>query len=111
MSNLRQSTANETNLFRSNTTYVMFLSAFARVHGYNYLRNLIQPLLDTMVAMPPGTGYEVDPNKAMGQDIVQNQKNLEYVASTFLGLISSSLPALPGYVFSPIKYVRLTVCV
>ena len=50
-----------------------------------------------MVAMPPGTGYEVDPNKAMGQDIIQNQKNVEYVASTFLGLISSSLPALPGY--------------
>ena len=52
-----------------------------------------------MVAMPPGTGYEVDPNKAIGQDIVQNQKNLEYVTSAFLGLISSSLPALPGYVF------------
>jgi neurofibromin 1 len=50
-----------------------------------------------MVAMPPGTGYEVDPSKAMGQDIIQNQKNVEYVASTFLGLISSSLPALPGY--------------
>ena len=65
-----------------------------------------------MVAMPPGTGYEVDPNKAMGQDIIQNQKNVEYVASTFLGLISSSLPALPGYVFClffSIKYVRLTV--
>ena len=63
-----------------------------------------------MVAMPPGTGYEVDPNKAMGQDIVQNQKNLEYVASTFLGLISSSLPALPGYVFFPHEIcVRLNV--
>ena len=87
----------------------MFLSAFTRLHGYNYLRNLIQPLIDTMVAMPPGTGYEVDPNKAMGQDIVQNQKNLEYVTSAFLGLISSSLPALPGYVFSLINLVRLTV--
>ena len=58
-----------------------------------------------MVAMPPGTGYEVDPIKATGQDIIQNQKNLEYVASTFLGLISSSLPALPGYVFFPPKYL------
>ena len=96
-------------LFRSNSTYTRFLSAFARLHGYNYLRNLVQPLLDTMVAMPPGTGYEVDPNKAMGQDIIQNQKNVEYVASTFLGLISSSLPALPGYVFFAIKYVTLTV--
>ena len=74
----------------------MFLSAFARLHGYNYLRSLVQPLLDAMAAMPPGTSYEVDPSKATGQDIAQNLKNVEYVASTFLGLISSSLPALPG---------------
>jgi len=67
------------------------------LHGYNYLRNLIQPLLDTMAAMPPGTSYEVDPTKATREDIVQNLKNVEYVASIFLGLISSSLPALPGY--------------
>ena len=75
----------------------MFLSAFSRLHGYNYLRNLVKHLLDTMTAMPPGTSYEVDPAKAMRQDIMQNLKNVEYVASVFLGLISSSLPALPGY--------------
>jgi hypothetical protein len=50
-----------------------------------------------MAAMPPGTSYEVDPTKATRQDIVQNLKNVEYVASVFIGLISSSLPALPGY--------------
>jgi len=97
LTNLPQSTDSEAGLFRSNSTYSRFLSAFARLHGYNYLRNLVQPLLDTMVAMPPGTGYEVDPSKTMGQDIIENQKSVEYVASTFLGLISSSLPALPGY--------------
>ena len=74
-----------------------FLSAFARLHGYNYLRNLVHPLLDTMAAMPPGTSYEVDPTKATRQDIMQNLKNVEYVTSTFLGLVSSSLPALPVY--------------
>jgi neurofibromin 1 len=64
-----------------------------------------------MVAMPPGTGYEVDPTKAKGQDIIHNQKNVEYVASTFLRLISSSLPALPGLLnfFLLLKYVRLIV--
>jgi hypothetical protein len=75
----------------------MFLSSFARLHGYNYLRSLVKHLLDTMAAMPPGTSYEVDPTKATRQDIVQNLKNVEYVASVFIGLISSSLPALPGY--------------
>ena len=50
-----------------------------------------------MAAMPPGTSYEVDPTKATRQEIIQNLKNVEYVASVFLGLISSSLPALPEY--------------
>jgi neurofibromin 1 len=49
-----------------------------------------------MVSMPVGTTYEIDPTKAMGQDVFQNQKNIEYVASNFLQIISSSLPALPG---------------
>ncbi|KAF9527976.1 hypothetical protein CPB83DRAFT_363170 [Crepidotus variabilis] len=89
-------TDNEANLFRSNSTCTRFLSAFAKLHGYNYLRSLVQPLVNTMLAMPTGTSYEVDPNKAYGQDIAQNQRNVEYVASTFLNLMSSSLPALPG---------------
>ena len=75
----------------------MFLSSFAQIHGYNYLRSLVKHLLDTMVAMPPGTSYEVDPTKARRHDIMQNLKNVEYVASIFVGLVSSSLPALPGY--------------
>ncbi|KAF8811488.1 Rho GTPase activation protein, partial [Phlegmacium glaucopus] len=79
-------TSNEASLFRSNSTCSRFLLAFARLHGYSYLRNLVQP-----------RHYGCfDPSKAMGQDIIENQKNVEYVASTFLGLISSSLPALPG---------------
>lgn len=87
-----------------------FLSAFARLHGYNYLRNLVKPLLDTMTAMPPGTSYEVDPTKAMRQDIKQNLRNVEYVASVFLRLISSSLPDLPGYdSFFAVRYLRLTI--
>ena len=86
----------ETGLFRSNSTYTRFLSAFGRLHGYNYLRSLVQPLIDTMSTMPPGTSYEIDPNKAIGQDIAQNQRNVEYVAAKFINLMSSSLPVLPG---------------
>ncbi|KAF8872759.1 hypothetical protein BD779DRAFT_1679537 [Infundibulicybe gibba] len=89
-------TDNEANLFRSNSTCARFLSAFARIHGYNYLRNLIQFLIKTMASMPPGHGYEVDPNKAVGQDVAQNLKNVEVVASSFLEMIASSVPALPS---------------
>jgi neurofibromin 1 len=49
-----------------------------------------------MVNMPAGTTYEIDPSKAMGQDVALNQQNIEYVASNFLQIISSSLPVLPG---------------
>lgn len=87
---------NEVGLFRTNSTFVRFLSAFGRLHGYNYLRSLVQPLVNTMSAMPPGTSYDIDPNSAIGQDIAANQRSLEYVASTFIKLMSTSLPALPG---------------
>jgi len=86
----------ETNIFRTNSTFMRFLSAFGRLHGYNYLRSLVQPLVNTMSAMPPGTSYDINPKSAIGQDIVANQRSLEYVASSFIKLMSSSLPALPG---------------
>ena len=84
------------NLFRGNSTYIRFMSAFTKLHGYNYLRSLVKPLVDTMSTMPPGTSYEIDPTKAIGQDVAQNQRNVEYVASKFLKIMSSSLPVLPG---------------
>ena len=56
----------------------------------------MQPLVDTMASMPPGTGYEIDPSKAAPADVAVNKENVELVASTFIELMSSSLPALPG---------------
>ena len=70
--------ANEANLFRTNSTFMCFLSAFGRLHGYNYLRQLIQPL---MSEMPPGTSYNIDPTTAI--DIAANRRSVEYVAAGF----------------------------
>ncbi|KAM6496242.1 hypothetical protein JOM56_008948 [Amanita muscaria] len=89
-------TEHESGLFRSNSTCARFLSAFARIHGYNYLRNLIQPLIKSMLSMPSGCSYELDPSKAKDQDLSQNQKNIEFIASSFLTLIGASIPALPA---------------
>ncbi|KAG0709913.1 hypothetical protein DFH29DRAFT_1012634 [Suillus ampliporus] len=69
-------TTSEVDLFRGNSTCTRFLSAFARIHGYNYLRGLVVPLIKTMT-------------------LEQNQKNVELVALSFLDIISSSVPALP----------------
>lgn len=90
-------TENEAELFRGNSTCTRLLSHFARTHGYNYLRSLITPLMKTMGSLPPGCGYVLDPTKVPDeQELRQNLKNVEVVASSFLTIVSSSLPALPS---------------
>ncbi|KAL0576959.1 Ras GTPase activating protein ira2 [Marasmius crinis-equi] len=89
-------TENEAALFRGNSTCTRFLSAFARIHGYNYLRSLVGPLVKSMESLPPGQGYELDPSKAGDQDVIQNRKNVEYVAQSFLEIIGSSTSKIPS---------------
>ena len=89
-------TENEAELFRGNSTCTRLLSHFARTHGYNYLRSLIIPLMKTMGSLPPGRGYVLDPSKVTDDELHQNLKNVEVVASSFLSIVSSSLPALPS---------------
>ncbi|KAJ7034157.1 hypothetical protein C8F04DRAFT_582650 [Mycena alexandri] len=90
-------TENEAALFRSNSTCTRFLSAFAKVHGYSYLRSLIIPLIKSMASVPPGHGYELDPEKPdIGEaKAAQNLENVKFVAASFLEIITSSIPALP----------------
>lgn len=89
-------TENESSLFRSNNTTARVLSHFAKTHGYNYLRSLIIPLIKSMATMPPGCSYELDPTKPGVQDVKQNQKNVEFVASSFLNIITASVPTFPS---------------
>ncbi|KAJ7668141.1 hypothetical protein B0H17DRAFT_990194 [Mycena rosella] len=90
-------TDSEAALFRSNSTCTRFLSAFAKVHGYSYLRSLIIPLIKSMASVPPGHGYELDPEKPdVGEaKAAQNLENVKFVAASFLEIITSSIPALP----------------
>jgi neurofibromin 1 len=49
-----------------------------------------------MADMPPGHGYELDPNR-VGDDIaLHNQRNVEIVATSFLKIVTSSVPAIPA---------------
>jgi neurofibromin 1 len=95
-STAHQLAENEAELFRGNSTCTRMLSHFARIHGYNYLRSLIVPLMKTMGSLPPGRGYILDPTKVSEEELRQNLKNVEVVASSFLAIVSSSLPALPS---------------
>ncbi|KAI6152285.1 hypothetical protein BKA82DRAFT_4387651 [Pisolithus tinctorius] len=88
-------TESDAALFRSNSTCTRFLSAFARIHGYNYLRSLISPLINAMTAMPPGHAYDLDPVRVSPDKLEQNKKDVEFIASSFLDIISASVPALP----------------
>ncbi|KAJ7181585.1 hypothetical protein C8R43DRAFT_1229418 [Mycena crocata] len=90
-------TDSEAALFRSNSTCTRFLSAFAKVHGYAYLRSLIIPLIKSMASVPAGHGYELDPERPdVGEaKAAQNLENVKFVAASFLEIITSSLLALP----------------
>lgn len=49
-----------------------------------------------MTSMPAGHSYELDPSRAADQDLEQNRKNVEFIASSFLEIVTSSIPALPS---------------
>ncbi|KAI0355329.1 hypothetical protein OH77DRAFT_1424817 [Trametes cingulata] len=93
-----QRTESDTALFRSNSTCTRFLSAFARVYGYNYLRSLIVPLVKLVTTMPPGHGYELDPSRVTKEELRQNKETVEFITAKFLEIISSSIPALPSII-------------
>ncbi len=86
---------NESSLFRSNSIYNRFLSAFAKIQGYNYLRHLIEPIVNAMADLPVDEGYELDPARAEGQDLDKNQLTVEFLTTNFLKLIFSSRAGLP----------------
>ncbi|TFY54349.1 hypothetical protein EVJ58_g8920 [Rhodofomes roseus] len=88
-------TDSDTALFRGNTTCTRFLSAFANIYGYNYLRSLIVPLIKTMASMPPGHGYELDPAKVGEEVATANRETIQFITSSFLQIILSSIPAVP----------------
>lgn len=72
------------------------LSAFAKNHGYTYLRSLIQPLLDYMLAMPAGASYDLDPIRAVNQNIAENLVTVQKLAEIFLEEVTSSIKRFPS---------------
>ncbi|KAL0949203.1 hypothetical protein HGRIS_009281 [Hohenbuehelia grisea] len=91
------STENDAGLFRGNTTFTRFMSQFAKIHGYNYLRSLVHPLIKSMAGMPPGHSYDLDPNRVTRpEELEQNKKNVEFIAAMFLEIVTSSIPTLPS---------------
>ncbi|KNZ78617.1 Neurofibromin [Termitomyces sp. J132] len=85
----------EQSIFRADTTCTRFFSAFARIHGYNYLRTLLQPLIKIMIEDSSGCGYDLDPTRVSEEEARRNALHVERVAAHFLEILSASVPALP----------------
>jgi len=83
-------------LFRGNSTSSRLLGAFTKIHGYNYLRSLIQPLIHVMKEMPSGHSFDMNPAKSVGEDIEQNRRNVEVATSAFLQVVTASIQSLPS---------------
>ena len=90
-----QYTDDSRSLFRGNSTSARLLGSFTKIHGYNYLRSLILPLIQVMKDMPQGHSYDMDPAKAVGQDIDQNKRNVEIATTAFLQVVTASIHSLP----------------
>lgn len=87
--------ASEVSLFRGNTMRTLLLCAFAKLHGYEYLRTVLKPLIDHMRNLPEGVNFELDPQKVSKAHLEKNQETIKLVARAFLDIICSSAPALP----------------
>ncbi|KAG8749958.1 Ras GTPase activating protein ira2, partial [Ceratobasidium sp. 428] len=103
-------TTSESNIFRSNTMCMRVLSAFARMHGYNYLRQILSPLISQMAAMPADRSYELDPKRPDGRgNIEENAKSLSIIAQAFLNVICESAPILPPIIREVCNFIADSV--
>ncbi|KAK0461601.1 uncharacterized protein EV420DRAFT_1526161 [Desarmillaria tabescens] len=102
-------TENVAALFRSNSIGNRFLAAFARIQGHQYLRSLIEPMVVAINNLPEGTGYELDPAKVGGQDLHQNQRNVQFLTKQFLRLILDSRQGLPPMFREVCEHIATTV--
>lgn len=89
------SLANEVALFRGNTMRIKLLCAFARIHGYDYLRQLVKPLLDKMCLLPATITFNLDPTKSSEAEVRENQETIKLFADAFLGIVCNSASVMP----------------
>ncbi|KAG9015978.1 Ras GTPase activating protein ira2 [Tulasnella sp. 427] len=103
-------TNDEASLFRGNSMCTRLLSAFARLHGYNYLRSLLSPLIQQMSAMPAGHSYELDPSRLKeGENVEENERNLKFICQAFLDVICDSPSIFPSIFREVCHYISARV--
>ena len=79
---------------------IKLVIAWAKIHGYDYLRLLIKPLLEEMYTLPQMTTFVLDPTKASEKEIKHNQEVIKVLTGAFLQIVCTSANAMPLYVQS-----------
>ncbi|KAF7723612.1 Ras GTPase activating protein ira2 [Apophysomyces ossiformis] len=92
-------TESESDLFRSTSIATRLLSVFAKHHGEDYLRSVIQPVLRTLAEKPAEEKlFELDPSKLDDPDAIKrNKQNVINAAELFLSAICASADRAPKY--------------
>lgn len=88
-------TDNSAELFRANTMCTRFIATVAKVHGYNYLRQILDPLVQQMLQLPSDITFQLDPKRATPAEIETNLDTIRYLAQAFLDVITNSVQFLP----------------
>jgi neurofibromin 1 len=71
------------------------LCAFAKLHGYDYLRQLVKPLLDKMCDLTLGNSFILDSTLAAEEEIADNQETIKFFAQAFLNIVCNSASGMP----------------
>ncbi|KAL5507799.1 IRA2 [Sanghuangporus vaninii] len=105
-----KTTANEVSLFRDNSMRIKLVCAFARIHGYDYLRRLVRPLLD-MMCQPrhEASTFILDPSKTTEEDVESNRRTIKILAENFLTLVCDSANTMPLMLREVCAHISQTV--
>jgi hypothetical protein len=71
------------------------LTAFAKTHGTEYLRETLQPLLNDLLSKPSDFSCEFNPNNLVPGEESKNLANLKATAQAFLDGICASGSNMP----------------
>ncbi|CAG8730319.1 10225_t:CDS:10, partial [Racocetra persica] len=86
----------ESDLFRRNCMATRMLAAFAKIHGAEYLRFTLQPLIDDLLSKPSDFSCELNTDNLLpGEDKNKNLINLKTTAQAFLDGICDSGSNMP----------------
>ncbi len=74
---------------------IKVLGAFAKLHGYDYLRKLVKPLLDKMFVLTSGQTFILEAEKASEEEVRENQETIKVFTQAFLNIVCNSASGMP----------------